>query len=63
MIRKVYKLVESKLPISANFVNNIIESLLQLTASPMLNQINIKNNITEIAIFDNLIVDTLFHDI
>lgn len=50
MIREIYKLVESKLPISTNFVNNIIESLPQFTASSMLNQIKIKSNITEVTL-------------
>jgi hypothetical protein len=56
MIREVYKLVESKLPISAKFVNNMIESLSQFTSSPMLNQINIKSNITEVTPSSSLIV-------
>ena len=55
MPREVYKLVESKLPISTKFVNNIIESLLQITVSPMLNQINMKSNITEVTPLSNLI--------
>jgi hypothetical protein len=60
MIREFYKLVDSKLPIFANFVNNIIESLLQFTVSPMPNQIKIKGSITEVALYNSLIADFFF---
>lgn len=65
MIRKIYKLIESKLPISSNFVDNLIKSLFQLTASPMLNQINLKSNITEVtplsSLIDEVLISTIIH--
>lgn len=65
MIREVYKLVESKLPISTNFVDNIIESLFQFTSSPMLNQISINSNITEVtplsSLIDGFLICALIH--
>jgi hypothetical protein len=63
VIRKVYKLVKSKLPIPTNFSNNFIESLLQITVPPMINQINIKSNMTEVAPTNSLIAGTLFFTI
>jgi hypothetical protein len=62
MIRELYKLIENQLPISTNFVDNVIESLLHTTVSPMLNQINlnIKSNITEVAPGNSLAIGILF---